>query len=75
MSIVAQSIIIKSVPRTSGCWRTRTEWMTKRKMKSLRRAAQLECKCEIVNMRSTGKEMLRGRKTEDKNEYGDSIEE
>jgi hypothetical protein len=44
-------------------------------MKSLRRAAQLECKCEIVNMRSTGKEMLRGRKTEDKNEYGDSIEE
>lgn len=45
------------------------------KMKSLRRAAQFECKRENVNMRPTGKEMLRRRKTEDRNEYGDSIEE
>ena len=28
-----------------------------------------------VNMRLKGKEMLRGRKSEDKNEYGDRIEE
>lgn len=46
VSIVAQSVIIKSVPRTSGCWRTRTVWTKKGKLKSVLRAAWFECKCE-----------------------------
>jgi hypothetical protein len=51
VSIVAQSIIIKSVPRTSGCWRTRSAWTTKGNLKSVRRAARFECKCEYGNER------------------------
>jgi len=46
VSIVAQSVIIKSVPRTSCCWRKRTAWTAKGKLKSVRRAARFECKCE-----------------------------
>ena len=46
VSIVAQSVIIKSVPRTSGCWRTRTAWKKKGKLKSVRSSTRFVCKCE-----------------------------